>query len=183
MPLTPNNRAATIECSYAFPPGEPIPMRTDAFQPYQTRTLSAADNIPYDLLLLADEAREVVDTYVNEVEIHVLENNSQIIALYALQTIGGDTVEIKSIAVDQQHQGQGIGAFLLRDATRKAKEKGFKTMLIGTANAAIKQLYLYQKEGFEISHIRKNFFVEHYPKPIVENGILCKHMIVLTKEI
>ncbi len=158
-------------------------MNTDFSHSYQTRTLSAAENIPYDLLLLADEAREVVDTYVNEVEIHVLEKRNQIIALYALQTIDGDTVEIKSIAVDQQHQGQGIGTFLLKDATRKAKEKGFKTIVIGTANAAIKQLYLYQKEGFEISHIKKNFFVDHYPNPIFENGILCKHMLVLTKEV
>jgi aminoglycoside 6'-N-acetyltransferase I len=72
---------------------------------------------------------------------------------------------------------------LLWDATSRAKEQGYSTILIGTANAAIKQLYLYQKEGFEMSSIKKNFFVDNYPAPILENGILCKHMIMLEKEL
>lgn len=83
----------------------------------------------------------------------------------------------------QSHQGRGLGKRLLRDAARRATERGFRTLLIGTANGAIRQLYLYQREGFEIAAIKHNFFVDHYPAPIVENGILCKHMIVLEKRL
>jgi aminoglycoside 6'-N-acetyltransferase I len=146
-----------------------------------TRQLSKHEAIPYDLLLLADEIKPIIDTYAKDGEIYVLEENSQIIALYVLQIMDVRRVEIKNIAVDNRYQGKGIGTFLLREATSRAQARGFTTLLIGTANGAIKQLYLYQKEGFEITSIKKNFFVDHYPEPIFENGILCKHMIMLEK--
>ncbi len=147
-----------------------------------TRKLTGQEAIPYDLLLLADETIEIIDRYAKEGQIYVLEANSQTIAVYVLQAIDPERIEIKNVAVDRQYQGQGIGRFLLRDATRRAKAQGYGTILIGTANGAIKQLYLYQQEGFEITSIRKNFFVDNYPAPIFENGILCKHMIVLEKQ-
>ncbi len=146
-----------------------------------TRKLTKQEAIPYDLLLLADETKEIIDRYVKDGEIYVLEVDSQIIAVYVFQEIDTERIEIKNIAVDRNYQGQGIGTFLLRDATIRAREQGYGTILIGTANGAIKQLYLYQKEGFEITAIKKNFFVDHYPEPIFENGIWCKHMIMLEK--
>jgi len=146
-----------------------------------TRKLTKEEAIPYDLLLLADETIEAIDRYAKEGEIYVLEVNGQLIAAYILQVVEPEKIEIKNIAVDTHYQGQGIGTFLLRDATSRARAQGYRTILIGTANGAIKQLYLYQREGFEITAIRKNFFVDNYPNPIFENGILCKHMIVLEK--
>ncbi len=147
-----------------------------------TRKLTKGEAIPYDLLLLADETIEIIDRYAKNGQIYVLEVNGQIIAVYVLQVIGPERIEIKNIAVHSHYQGQGIGKFMLRDATTKAKEQGYGTILIGTANGAIKQLYLYQKEGFEITSIKKNFFVDNYPAPVFENGILCKHMIMLEKK-
>ncbi len=147
-----------------------------------TRKLTKGEAIPYDLLLLADETIEIIDRYAKNGQIYVLEVNGQIIAVYVLQVIGPERIEIKNIAVHSHYQGQGIGKFMLRDATTRAKEQGYGTILIGTANGAIKQLYLYQKEGFEITSIKKNFFVDNYPAPVFENGILCKHMIMLEKQ-
>jgi aminoglycoside 6'-N-acetyltransferase I len=147
------------------------------------RQLNTQEAIPYELLLLADETKEIIDTYALEGEIYVLEESNQIIAVYVLQVLDAKRVEIKNIAVRQDCQGQGIGKYLLKDATRRAKDKGFETLLISTANGAIKQLYLYQKEGFEISSIKKNFFIDQYPEVIFENGIQCKHMIMLEKQL
>jgi aminoglycoside 6'-N-acetyltransferase I len=147
------------------------------------RQLEKQEAIPYELLLLADEAKEMIDRYALDGEIYVLEENDQIIAVYVLKMLDAKRLEIKNIAVRQNHQGQGIGKYLLKDATRRAKAKGFQILLIGTANGAIKQLYLYQKAGFEITAIKKNFFIDHYPEPIFENGIQCKHMIMLEKKL
>ncbi len=148
-----------------------------------TRKLTKQEPIPYNLLLLADETIEIIDRYAKEGQIYVLEANDQRIAVYVLQVIDPERIEIKNIAVAGNYQGQGIGKFLLSEATRRAREQGYTTILIGTANGAIKQLYLYQKEGFEITSIKKNFFVDNYPAPVFENGILCKHMIMLEKQI
>ena len=42
---------------------------------------------------------------------------------------------------------------------------------------------VYQKEGFEMKEIVKDFFLYNYDKPIYENGIQCKHMIILNKNL
>jgi len=68
-------------------------------------------------------------------------------------------------------------------ANQIAKEKGFKKIIIGTGDAGIKQLYLYQKVGFEIYDIKHRFFIDNYPEPIYENGIQLKHMIMLKKDL
>jgi aminoglycoside 6'-N-acetyltransferase I len=147
------------------------------------RQLRKDEKIPYDLLLLADESLEAIDKYIFGSDIYVLEQENKIIAAYVLQSINKNEAEIKNIAVVTDCQGQGIGKLLLRDAACKAKEKGFKTIIIGTGDASIKQLYLYQKEGFEVFDIKKSFFIDNYPEPIYENGIKLKHMIMLKKEL
>ena len=105
------------------------------------------------------------------------------IAVFVLQTICSDTVEIKNIAVDTAFQGQGIGQGLLKDAINLSKEKGFKKIIIGTGDAGIQQLYLYQKVGFEIYDIKHGYFIDNYLEPIFENGIQLKHMIMLKKDL
>ena len=143
------------------------------------RLLDKDKKIPYDLLLLADETIEAINKYIHNSDIYILDQKDKIIAVCALQTINDDIVEIKNIAVDTVFQGQGIGQRLLKDAIKIAKEKGFKQIIIGTGDAGIKQLYLYQKVGFEMNEIKYRYFIDNYPEPIFENGIQLKHMIML----
>jgi len=147
------------------------------------RQLQKDEEIPYNLLLLADETIEAINRYINNSEIFVFEKDNETIAVYVLQKISNDTIEIKNIAVDTKHQGQGIGTLLLRDAISRAKAKGFKTIVIGTGDVAPKQLHLYQKVGFEIFDTKKRFFLDNYPNPIYENGVQLKDMIMLKKEL
>lgn len=139
--------------------------------------------IPYDLLLLADETKVAIDGYIHAAELYVFEKGNQVLGIYALVLLDKDNWEIKNIAVAEAHQGKGIGTLLLRDATKRAKLAGAKALLIGTANTAFKQLYIYQKEGFEIDSLKKNFFIDNYPEPIFEQGIRLNHMIMLKKRL
>lgn len=147
------------------------------------RKLRKDEKIPYDLLLLADETVEAINKYIFNSEIYVLKQDNKTIALYALQVLSKSEVEIKNIAVQTEFQGQGIGKLLLKDAADRAKARGFKTLIIGTGDVATKQLHLYEKEGFVRFAVKKNFFVENYPKPIYENGKQLKDMIMLKKEL
>ena len=54
---------------------------------------------------------------------------------------------------------------------------------VGTGNAGIGQLALYQRCGFSIESIEKDYFVRHYPEPIYENGIECRDMVRLRMEL
>lgn len=147
------------------------------------RELSSEEDIPYDLLLLADPEKEVIDEYLKSSWVYVAILNDIAIGAYVLYALSNSSVEIKNIAVKEEHQNKGIGKMLLHDAIRGAKEKGFQSICIGTANSSIAQLYLYQKAGFEITAIKRNFFIDNYALPIYENDIQAKHMIMLSKEI
>lgn len=145
------------------------------------RLLNKGEKIPYDLLLLADETVDAINKYIFNSELYILEQEEKIIAIYVLQPLSADEIEIKNIAVFEEYQGQGIGKILLEDAEKRTRERGFRKLLIGTADIATKQLYLYQKAGFEIFELKKNFFVDNYPDPIYENGTRLKDMILLRK--
>lgn len=143
------------------------------------RRLSSAEQFPMSLLLLADPSVEVVESYIHRGRCFVGEMNNQIVGVYVLIDTRPQTVELVNVAVAEQEQGKGIGKQLVCHAIETARSLGYKTMELGTGNAGIGQLALYQKCGFRIVGVDLDFFTLHYPEPIYENGILCRDMIRL----
>lgn len=137
--------------------------------------------VPYELLLSADPSKELVDEYLPTSDVFIVIQQKETVGVIVLFPLTIDTVEIKNVAVKAALQGQGIGSFLIENAIQAAQQKAIKSMIIGTANSSTSQFYLYQKLGFELMEIKKNFFVDHYAEPIFENGIQAKHMLVLEK--
>ncbi|PKL30065.1 MAG: GNAT family N-acetyltransferase, partial [Spirochaetae bacterium HGW-Spirochaetae-10] len=64
-----------------------------------------------------------------------------------------------------------------------AQKNGSRSIVIGTGNSSLTQLSLYQKLGFRMDHIIKDFFTDNYSEPIVENGLLCRDMVVLKRDL
>ena len=87
-----------------------------------------------------------------------------------------------NIAIKEEVQGRGWGKVLLNFAIEEAKKRKAKDLWIATGNSSIGQLALYQKMGFEMADIRWNHFIDNYPEAIWENGIQCKHMLILRME-
>jgi ribosomal protein S18 acetylase RimI-like enzyme len=158
-------------------------MQTNNPSEMDIRLLNENEEPPYALLLDADPSKEMVDRYLAKSEVFVAMANKQIIGVYVLCALDKHCTEIKNIAVAESFQGKGIGKRMLEDAFEKARQRGYKEIIIGTSTTSIGPLYLYQKAGFEVDHLLKNFFTDHYPQPLYENGIRCKHMIVLKKEL
>ena len=63
------------------------------------RTLTPDENIPYKLLLLADETKEAIDKYIHQSVIYVLEYAQEMIAVCATAMISEGVMEIKNIVV------------------------------------------------------------------------------------
>ena len=143
------------------------------------RTLTPGENIPYSLLLLADETKEAIDTYIHQSVTYVLEYGKEMIAVCVTAMIREGVMEIKNIAVREDFQNKGIGYRLLLDMIDTAREQECLELVICTADCAKKQLYLYQKAGFCISDIVQDYYRNHYPEPIIENGIELKDMAIL----
>lgn len=147
------------------------------------RAIAPGEELPMELLLLADPSPEMIASYIYQARVYVAEKDERLIGVYALTLTEPGRPEIRNLAVAEDFQGQGIGKLLLRHAIERARENGAERLLIGTGNSSVGQLYLYQKMGFEITAIRKNYFVQHYPAPLTENGIPCRHMLMLEMEL
>lgn len=137
----------------------------------------------WNLLLSADPSRAQVEEYLSRAFIRVLKRDKTPIGICAMLPLDNTRAEIKNIAVQLAEQGKGAGRLLLDDAERVASLHGFRQLLIGTGNTSIAQQALYQRCGFRIVEVRENFFVDNYPEPIWENGMQCRDMVVLAKEI
>lgn len=149
----------------------------------QIRRLNDNEQPPMDLLITADPSHKLVKEYVKRGECYVLDIKNEIIGVYVLLPTRPETVELVNIAVKEDRQGEGIGKRLIRDAINQSKEKGFKTIEIGTGNSSVGQLALYQKCGFRIIGVDIDFFIRHYEEDIFENGIWCRDMIRLAQDL
>jgi ribosomal protein S18 acetylase RimI-like enzyme len=150
---------------------------------FLVRRLTENEEIPYHLLLLADDTMEAIDRYVHEAEIHVCETDKRLVAVFVLKVVSNDCIEIKNIAVDSDYQGKGIGTHLLNKAYEIAMTGGYRSLLIGTGDHCVRELEWYEKSGFIKFKIIKDFFVNNYPEPIYENGKQLTDMIVLKKDV
>lgn len=145
------------------------------------RRLESGERLPMELLLLADPSEELVKEYAGKGDCYVAEVEDETIGAYVLLEAGAGNVELKNIAVAEQLHGRGIGKTLVLDAIRTSKLLGYKSIEVGTGNSSIGQLALYQKCGFRIEWIERDFFIKNYKEEIFENGIRCMDMIRLSQ--
>ncbi|UIR56927.1 GNAT family N-acetyltransferase [Sphingobacterium sp. SRCM116780] len=149
---------------------------------YEIKVLEANAAIPYDLLLLADETKEVIDTYIfNCTNFILIDKQSETtVGILAFLKLDDDTLEIKNIAIAVLAQSQGLGSYMLSLFKAYGQQQKFKKLVVGTADVGFDQHRFYMRNGFEMDHIRKNFYLDHYPDPIIENDLQLKHMLVFS---
>jgi ribosomal protein S18 acetylase RimI-like enzyme len=151
---------------------------------YKITKLSSTDELPFDLLLLADETKEAIEKYIYNSEVYVVKNPQLIsVAVFVLYKLNETEIEIKNIAVSETIQGKGIGSFLIDEIRRIVTKEDYKTIIVGTPEVSYRQINFYKKNGFSKYAVKKNFFIENYTEPIIEDGILLKDMVMLKLEV
>ncbi|ART75026.1 GNAT family N-acetyltransferase [Sutcliffiella horikoshii] len=135
--------------------------------------------LPY--LIMADESETVVKEYIAEGQMFVIILGGGMVGGVALFVEElADVVELKNIALDPQFRGLGLGKQVIDLSFEIFREQGFRKMMVGTANSSIANLAFYQKAGFRMAEIRKDFFLK-YPEPIFEDGIQAVDMVVFER--
>lgn len=112
-----------------------------------------------------------------------LGGRSLTIAVVVLMEREPQVVEVMNLAVAPSYQGKKLGKLLLAAAIERSRHQDMKRMLVGTGNAGIGQLAFYQKMGFRLESIDRDYFVRTYPEPIFENGIWCRDRVILTLDL
>jgi ribosomal protein S18 acetylase RimI-like enzyme len=135
-----------------------------------------------DYLLLADESDEVVKQYINDGEMFSICYEEIIVGVVLFTFHSSYIVELKNIAIVEEYQGRGLGKLVVKEAFNFYQTKGFYKMIVGTANSSIANLAFYQKVGFRMVEIKKDFF-KNYPRPIYENGIRALDMVMFEKNL
>ncbi len=133
-----------------------------------------------DLLLLADEQENMIDRYLTNGTMYVLEDGG-VKAECVVLDVGGGVLEINNIATDPQFHGKGYGKALIEFITQKYKSD-YSILQVGTGDSP-STIPFYEKCGFSRSHIIKNFFADHYDHPIYDDGVKLIDMIYLRKNI
>ena len=134
-----------------------------------------------DLLLLGDEQESMIDRYLDRGDLYVLEEAGEPCALCVVTDEGGGLLELKSIAVTPTAQRQGYGRRLINYLINHYSGQ-YTQMIVGTGEVA-SAIAFYENCGFEYSHRIVGFFTQNYDHPIIDNGVLLKDMIYLTRTI
>lgn len=147
------------------------------------RKLNTGESVPYDLLLEADPSRKIVEEYIRRADCYIAEDSNTVVGVYVLLPTRPETVELVNLSVLESEQGKGLGRKLVLHAIQIARSNKFQRIEIGTGNSSIGQLALYQKCGFRIVGVDTDYFSKNYREEIYENGILCKDMIRLSRDL
>ncbi|WHY78408.1 GNAT family N-acetyltransferase [Neobacillus sp. WH10] len=139
-------------------------------------------NLFFDYLLIADESEEIVRAYINDGEMFSICCEGKIAGVVLFTFHSNGIVELKNIALTEDYRGKGLGKIVVNEAFDLYKIKGLNKMIVGTANSSIDNLAFYQKLGFRMVEIKKDFF-KNYPTPIYENGIRAMDMVMFEKEL
>lgn len=135
------------------------------------------------LLLLADESEESVADYAGRGTTYAACRRRADPRPVRIAPYAAFTAEVVNIAVAPEYQRRGIATALLQHAVRTARDAGFRLLEIGTGDIGAGQIALYERCGFVRCGIDEDYFRKHYPAPIFENGVECRHMVRLRMEL
>lgn len=133
-----------------------------------------------DLLFLADEQEDMIDRYLEKGTMYILDDNG--VKAECVVTDESDGIlEIKNIATDPNHQGNGYGKMLIDFLAEKYSGQ-YAVLQVGTGDSPL-TIPFYEKCGFIRSHIVKDFFTDHYDHPIYECGVQLVDMVYLQRRL
>ena len=142
---------------------------------------------PYlPLLLLADESEAQVRSYYQQGDLYVLRAGDGVTRGLTLVLPGPDgAAELKAVAVAPELHGQGVGRRMLALVLAELRSARVRRVVVGTGSAGIGQLAFYQKAGFRLWRIERDYFSpEHgYPAGLEENGIPLRDMVWMDQEL
>lgn len=138
--------------------------------------------IPIKLLLLADPSEANIKSYLDGAQCFVAYEGDMILGVAVTKVIDALNTEIHNISIYPEYQKIGIGTKLLEYSLACLKEQGVKTVKLGTGSFGY-QLTYYQRIGFRVESVIKDYFLENYSSPVFENGIQHKDMLRLYIEL
>jgi ribosomal protein S18 acetylase RimI-like enzyme len=136
-----------------------------------------------ELLELADEPVPL-RAYLQEGTLYgVLDESGAPRAAALVIDLDDATAELRAVAVAEAEQGAGLGTELVEAVCARLRERGVRRVVVGTATSGVRQLAFYQRLGFRLTHVERDFFTRDkgYPNDLTENRIPTRDMAWLDR--
>jgi ribosomal protein S18 acetylase RimI-like enzyme len=125
--------------------------------------------IPLNLLLEADPSEQCIRSYLaGSLCFGAFEQGVLVGACVTNSRLAGIS-EIFNIAVLPAEQKKGVGTELLKFTCQQLAERGFHKVVLGTGMFGY-QIKFYQRQGFLLDGVIKDFFIDNYDEPVFERG-------------
>lgn len=134
------------------------------------------------LFALADDSSAHIATYISLGEILVARDGPDIVGHAQLVESGEvGVLELKSLAVLESRQGEGIGRALIEAAVARCRERNGHRLIVSTAAAAVTTLRFYQRRGFRMYRVVQDAFgpASGYPDGQLLDGIQLRDQVFL----
>ena len=137
------------------------------------------------LLELADEP-EPLRAYLQEGDLYGLvgADGAPSAAILVIEQSPG-VAELRAVAVAEAMQGQGVGTLMVNTTLFVLAQGGARRVVVGTASSGVRQIAFYQRCGFRLTHVERDFFTPEkgYPDDLAENGIPIRDMVWMDREL
>lgn len=139
------------------------------------------------LLLLADEP-EPLRGYLQSGDLYALhaEDGHPLGATLVMPMPDDPTaVELRAVAVSPDRHNQGLGRKMLAAVLADLRQRGARRVVVGASNAGIGQIAFYQKAGFRLWRIERDYFTPEkgYDPAERENGLPHRDMVWFDQEL
>ncbi len=93
--------------------------------------------------------------------------------------------ELRYVAVAEAYQRRGVGKAMLADVATAERARGTDRLLVGTTSADTGNLDFYQRCGFRLLSIERDYFTpaRGYPPAFVLNGLPAVDMVWMDMEL
>ena len=134
-----------------------------------------------ELLLLGDEQEDMIMKYLDRGRLFTMSFDDVVCAACVVTDEGDFTLELKNISVLPEFQRKGLGSRLISFLEQKFSG-AFEKIAVGTGDSPL-TVPFYESCGFKRSGVIKNFFIDNYDHPIIEQGVTLCDMICFEKEL
>ncbi|SEO57419.1 Acetyltransferase (GNAT) domain-containing protein [Amphibacillus marinus] len=122
----------------------------------------------------------MVASYINKGDLFVITKADEEVGAILFVKHNHHTIELKNIIINQTNRGRGYGKAVINELTPFYQQQGYRCMAVGTANSSIDNIAFYQKAGFRLTTIKRDFF-QQYAQPIYEHGIRARDLLWFEK--
>jgi ribosomal protein S18 acetylase RimI-like enzyme len=138
-----------------------------------------------ELLELADEPAPLRRDLQRGVLYGVRDDDTHTRAAVLALDRGDASAELRAVAVAEAHQGRGLGSWMVTEVCDRLRASGVQRVVVGTASSGLRQLGFYQRLGFRVSHVERDFFTpaRGYPSDLSENGISSRDIVWMDRDL